>query len=64
MFMIPMGTSKPVCPISKAEAIIKSRSVKHHYWTKHKPLKSKLRAQKFYQGLLKINWSPICEGLY
>uniref|UniRef100_A0A9J8DFF8 SPIN-DOC-like zinc-finger domain-containing protein n=1 Tax=Cyprinus carpio carpio TaxID=630221 RepID=A0A9J8DFF8_CYPCA len=53
MFILPTGSSKPVCLIcSETVAIIKSGNVKRHYETKHKsfdqtyPLKSALRAQK------------------
>jgi len=53
MFILPTGSSKPVCLIcSETVAIIKSGNVKRHYETKHKsfdqtyPLKSVLRAQK------------------
>ena len=53
MFILPTGSSKPVCLIcSETVAIIKSGNVNRHYETKHKsfeqtyPLKSELRAQK------------------
>ena len=53
MFILPPGSSKPVCLIcSETVAIIKSGNVKRHYETKHRafeqqyPLKSELRAQQ------------------